>query len=40
MKFIQTSKNGMYGSQIIFPSADHYPKNFNTKISKKDSLKY
>lgn len=27
-------------STYTFPSVEHYPKNFNTKISKKDGLKY
>ena len=27
-------------STFTYPSADHYPKNFNTKISKKDAAKF
>jgi len=27
-------------STFTYPSADHYPKNFNTKISKKDAGKF
>jgi len=33
MKFFQTNRNGCFSSTYTFPSAEHYPKNFNTKIS-------
>ena len=40
ISFKQTTKGGQFYSTYTFPSADNYPKNFNTKISKKDGLKY
>lgn len=40
IRFKQTNKNGQFQSTFMFPSADHYPKNFNTKISKKEAQRF
>lgn len=40
IRYKQSIRSGTLQSTFTFPSSDHYPKNFNTKISKKDGLKY
>lgn len=40
IRFTQSARNGVLSSTFTYPSADHFPKNFNTKISKKDAGKY
>lgn len=39
ISFKQSNRDGTFASTYTFPSVDHYPKNFNTKISKKDTIK-
>jgi len=40
IRFTQSARNGVLASTFTYPSADHFPKNFNTKISKKDAGKF
>lgn len=39
IRFNQTWRDGVFSSKFTYPSTDHYPKNFNTKISKKEAGK-
>lgn len=39
IRFNQSCRDGVFSSKFTYPSADHYPKNFNTKISKKEASK-
>lgn len=40
IRFNQSCRDGKFASTFTFPSEDNYPKNFNTKISKKDNNRY
>lgn len=40
ISFRQSTRGGKFASTYTFPSAEYYPKNFNTKVSKKDGVKY
>jgi len=40
LKWKQTYRNDKLESTIYFPSVENYPKHFNTRTQKKDSLKY
>jgi hypothetical protein len=40
IRFKQSTRDGKFASTFTFPSAENYPKNFNTKISKKDTGRY
>ncbi len=40
VKYVQSNRGDVFRSTYTFPASENYPKNFNTKIQKKDYLKY
>ena len=38
--YVQTIRDGTFRTYIRYPVPELYPKNFNTKIGKREALKY